>query len=220
MIVAIDGPAGSGKSTIAKLLAARLKALYIDTGAMYRAITYKALKQNVDFSAKDKIYEMVKNTNIEFEKKGTSYHIFLDGEDVSEEIRRPEVSEKVFYLADMPKIRGIMVFLQRKMATSKDVVIEGRDTTTVVFPEADFKFYLDADFSERVKRRQRDFIAKGIKISYEELSRSLAERDVKDKSRAVGALKLAPGAIYIDTTNLSLEAVLDKLLSFINKSRP
>ncbi len=217
MIVAIDGPAGSGKSTIAKILAERLGALYIDTGAMYRALTYKVLTSDIDLQDKEKIYEIARNTKLDFVRKGSTYHILLDGKDVNEEIRKPEVSAKVFYVADYPKIRGIMVFLQRKLSTNENVVIEGRDTTTVVFPEAKYKFFLDAEFSERVRRRQSDLLNKGIKISWEELSQSLAERDRKDKTRPVGALKQARGAIYIDTTKLSIEEVVNKLLEIINK---
>jgi len=219
MIIAIDGPAGSGKSTVAKILARRLGFLYIDTGAMYRAFTLKVIKKGLDFRDKESINRLLKDTKIELvEDKDKNLKVLLDGEDVSDQIRLPQVSEKIFYVADDPQVRKIMVAWQREMGKKRDCVIEGRDTTTVIFPDADIKIYLDADFKVRVKRRYKDFLEKNVKISLQEVEKKLRQRDEKDFSRPVGALKRVEDAVYIDSTNLSIEEVCGKILSLLEKA--
>lgn len=213
LIVAIDGPAGSGKSTIARLLAKELDYIYIDTGAMYRALTLKALNRKIDLKDKEALVKLAGETEIDFKNdKDRSLKIFLDGKDVTQEIREPEVTKNVSYLADIPDLRSIMVEKQRFFGKEGSVVIEGRDTTTVVFPEADKKFYLDALFKERVKRRYNQLISEGKKISIEELEKSIKMRDVKDTKRKVGALRKAKDAFFLDTTKLAIPRVVKELL--------
>ena len=213
MIIAIDGPAGSGKSTVAKHIARKTGALYIDTGAMYRAVTYKMLKKGINPHDKEAILQEAKASNIEFRDVNGKQHIFLDGEDLSKQIRSLEVSENVFYVADYPPLRAYLVQLQRQMANSRDVVIEGRDTTSVVFPDAEIKVFLDASIEARVERRYKEMLQKGVELDKQELASKIRQRDEKDKKRKVGGLKLVKDAVYIDTTHLTIEEVVDRILS-------
>ena len=173
MIVAIDGPAGTGKGTISKLIAQRMNYTYIDTGAMYRAITLKMIRNNIALSEPEKIDNMFDNTMIEFEngtdENGVYYQkVFLDGEDVTDEIRTPIINENVSPYSALPLIRSRLVDMERKMAGSKNTIMEGRDITTVVFPNAEVKIYLDAIPEERANRRYKELIAKGTQTTYEE----------------------------------------------------
>ena len=165
MIIAIDGPAGSGKSTISKLVAKDLNLIYLDTGAMYRMFTLKLLNEKVSFEDKKKIEELLQNLNINIDKES----FFLDGKDVSEEIRKSDVSQNVSKVAAIKEVREKMVDLQRKFSQSKDVILDGRDIGTVVFPNADIKIYLVADLKERAERRYREMLEKGQKGSFEEI---------------------------------------------------
>ncbi len=218
MIVAIDGPAGSGKSTIAKILAKELGLVYIDTGAMYRSLTYKIMKENLSFEEKEKVYEIAQKLNLEFfyEEEG-SLKVYLEGEDVTKEIRTPQVTRNVYKVADDPKIREILVKKQRELGLKSDSILEGRDITTVIFPNADIKFYLDADFKTRVMRRYKDFLEKGINISLEEVERDLKERDFQDFNRPVGRLVRTSDAIYIDSTNMNIREVTEEMKKHIFK---
>jgi len=215
-IVAIDGPAGAGKSTVAKLVAERLHYFYIDTGAMYRALTLKALREKVNFNNKNALIALSKKADIQLkrDKKG-KLRVFLDGEDVTQKIRDKEVNFYISILSKIKEVRENMVRRQRKMGEKGKVVLEGRDIGTVVFPDARYKFYLDADFKERVRRRYRDFLLQGKKISIEEVRKDLLRRDRSDKLRKIAPLKKASDAIYIDTTDLSIEEVVEKILSYI-----
>ena len=163
MIIAIDGPAGSGKSTISKLVAKDLNLIYLDTGAMYRMFTLKLLNEKVSFEDKKKIEELLQNLNINIDKES----FFLDGKDVSEEIRKSDVSQNVSKVAAIKEVREKMVDLQRKFSQSKDVILDGRDIGTVVFPNADIKIYLVADLKERAERRYREILEKGQKVSFD-----------------------------------------------------
>ncbi|RKY39735.1 MAG: (d)CMP kinase [Candidatus Omnitrophota bacterium] len=215
MIVAIDGPAGSGKTTVAKLLAQRLGILYLDTGATYRALTYKALKESVDLDDEERLEELARTLNLNFDfSKGK---IFLDEEVITEKIREPIIDKTVSKVAEKPKVREVLVKMQRKIAQGKDFVVEGRDITTVVFPKAEFKFFLDAEFSVRLKRRFKELEKKKISISLEEVEKDLKKRDRADLERKEGPLKKSEDAIYIDTTDLSIEEVVEKLLGYICK---
>ena len=215
MIVAIDGPAGSGKTTVAKLLAQRLGILYLDTGATYRALTYKALKESVDLDDEERLEELARTLNLNFDfSKGK---IFLDEEVITEKIREPIIDKTVSKVAEKPKVREDLVKMQRKIAQGKDFVVEGRDITTVVFPKAEFKFFLDAEFSVRLKRRFKELEKKKISISLEEVEKDLKKRDRADLERKEGPLKKSEDAIYIDTTDLSIEEVVEKLLGYICK---
>jgi cytidylate kinase len=215
-IITIDGPAGSGKSTVAKAIAKRLGFTYLDTGAMYRAFTLKAIREGVNLKDTNKLIELMKHTDIKvISKKDGSLKIFLDTEDVTISIRKPIVTKKVSAIAKIPRLRKEMVRLQRKFGKRNNLVVEGRDIGTVVFPKAFKKFYLDADFNVRIKRRLKDFRKLNHNVSIKEVEKDLKKRDKSDMTRKVGPLKKAKDAIYVDTTNLNIEETIQELLSYI-----
>lgn len=209
MIIAIDGPAGSGKSTISKLVAKDLNLIYLDTGAMYRMFTLKLLNEKVSFEDKKKIEELLQNLNINIDKES----FFLDGKDVSEEIRKSDVSQNVSKVAAIKEVREKMVDLQRKFSQSKDVILDGRDIGTVVFPNADIKIYLVADLKERAERRYREMLEKGQKVSFKEIYKNIADRDKLDSTREITPLKKAADAVEVDTTAKSIEEVKKEILN-------
>lgn len=216
-VVTIDGPAGAGKSTVAKALARRLKFSYLDTGAMYRAATLKALRLKINLEDENALAAVAGAVTIDFEgdaEKGL--RVILDGEDVSEAIRTIEVTNNTFYMARAPKVRAVMVDLQRKIGSRRNIVVEGRDVGTVVFPTAKYKFYLDANFEERARRRIKELEDKGEAVEAQKLKEELQERDQKDFSRKVGPLKKADDAIVIDSTGLTVEGTAEKLLEYIH----
>lgn len=218
MIIAIDGPAGTGKGTISKLISERLGFVYVDTGAMYRAVTLKMLRNDINIDELDKIEELLNTTKIDFINAGDTYvgqRVLLDEEDVTDEIRMPEVNEHVSPYSAVKIIRSKMVELQRKIAQGKNVIMEGRDITTVVFPNAEIKIYLTASSEERAKRRYKELIEKGIKTTFEETLESINKRDFNDMNKEVGALKIAEDAIVVDTSALSIEEVYEKLKQII-----
>ena len=214
-VVAIDGPAGTGKGTVTSYLAKKLDLLYIDTGATYRCVTLKLLKEKVDFEDKEKIKEILKNINIELTKDKA----FLDGEDVSLEIRKDPVNSNVSQVSHILEVRQSMVELQRKMSEGKNVILEGRDIGTNVFPNADVKIYLDASVDERVKRRLKQNKEKGIESTEEEVRKNIEFRDNNDKTAQVAPLRQAEDAIYIDTSDLSIKQVEDKLYKIIKSKK-
>ena len=216
-VVTIDGPAGAGKSTIAKTLAAKLGFAYLDTGAMYRALTLKALVNEVNLEDEDQLVQLAGNTVIDLRGDSSSgLKVFLDEDDVSEDIRTLEVTNNTFYIARAPKVREIMVEWQRNIGKKTNIVVEGRDVGTVVFPNASIKFYLDADFEERAMRRIKELREKGEDVDEEKLKAELQDRDNKDFTRKAGPLKKAEDAIVIDSTSLDIHGVVDKLLEHIN----
>lgn len=212
-VVAIDGPAGSGKGTVAKTLAKLCNLTYIDTGAMYRAIAYLSLKNNINITEEEKIVDMARSSKIDFIDGKT----YLNGIDVSEDIRTMEVTRIVSPISSIVKLREILVDLQRKMAEGKDIIMEGRDITTVVFPNADYKFYLDASVTERANRRFKENILKGMNVSYEEILENIKKRDYNDMHKEVGALTRTKDSIYIDSTNLTIDEVIDKMRKIIEE---
>ena len=213
-IVAIDGPAGAGKSTVAKMSAKKLRFEYLDTGAMYRAFAWFALKQEIDLEKSENLQSLISEFEIDLrpDPEGNN-KIFFGDQDITEEVRRPVVSQAVSYVADDIDIRYYLVKKQRELARGKNCVLEGRDIGTHVFPDADIKFYLTASLEERSLRRNKDFKEKGYDFSYEELKKTLEERDYKDKAREVGALKRAEDAILVDSTEMSQEEVIDKIVN-------
>jgi len=219
MIIAIDGPAGAGKSTVAKRIAKRLKILYIDTGAMYRAVTLKVIDNKVDINDEEKIVNIVKNSRIELKNTPSGLKIYLDGKDVTKKIREPRVTKFVSEVSQIVPLRKMMVRLQRKIAkTHRGAILDGRDIGTVVFPDADYKFYLDADLEERIKRRYKELKESGEDVSLEEVRKNILKRDRIDSTRSYAPLKKAEDAIYIDTTNMNIEEVVKRILREIKKS--
>ncbi len=213
-VIAIDGPAGAGKGTLAKMIAKKFGYVNIDTGATYRCVALKCLRNNVSLDEEDKIVEISSNIDIDLKSDGT---VLLDGEDVTTEIRSKEVTDIVSPISNYVKVRENMVNIQRNIAKGKDVVMEGRDITTVVFPNAQYKFYLDASIEERARRRFEENKEKGINTSYEEVYNNIKDRDYNDMHKEVGALKRTNDQIYIDSTNMSLEEELKIVEEVINK---
>lgn len=216
-IVAIDGSAGTGKGTLAGILSKKYNLLNIDTGATYRCVTLEMLNKNIKLDEEEKIAQMLKEIKIELNYKNNKQIVLLNGEDVTDKIRSKEVSENVSQVSSIKQIRLAMSGLQRKMAQEKDVIMEGRDIGTVVFPTADVKIYLDADVEERAKRRVKQNEEKGIEMSYEEVLENIKKRDKNDKEKEFGALKVATGATVIDTTKLSIKQVEKEISKIIDK---
>jgi len=215
-VITIDGPAASGKSTVARLLAERLGASFLDTGAMYRAVTLAAIEAGVDMSDEEKLLGVLDNRKFQFAVREGKMVICIDGLDVTEQIRRQEVTAKARYVASAAKLREKLVEMQRQFAArEKKIVAEGRDQGTVAFPDAGVKFYLTADATERAKRRQIELRAKGSSENLEQIQNAIEERDKSDEDRVVGPLKPAEDAIVVDTTDLSIEEVVEKLLRFV-----
>ena len=218
MIIAIDGPAGSGKSTIAKLVAKDMGLVYLDTGAMYRLVTLTALNEGIlgndGLNELDKIKKLLDDLNIDIRENG----FYLDDVDVSEEIRKPVVSENVSDVAAIREVREKMVDLQRKFSESKNVILDGRDIGTVVFPNADLKIFLVADAKERAKRRYRELIEKGENVEIEEIYENILKRDKIDSTRKESPLKKAKDAVEVDTTSKSIEEVKNEILRMVNSN--
>mgnify|MGYP000026900850 FL=1 len=218
-IVAIDGPAGSGKGTITKKLAQKLKLNNIDTGAMYRSVTLEVLNKNINLNDSKQINEMLNTINIEINETNKKQIVLLNGEDVSEKIRSNEVTKMVSQVSAIKAVREKLVEMQRKIGTKQDIIIEGRDITTVVFPNADVKIYLDADVEERARRRYKQNQEKHIECSYEEVLKQMQIRDENDKNKEYGALKIANDAIVIDATNMSINEVTSKIQNIIKRKQ-
>lgn len=215
-IVAIDGPAGSGKGTVTKQVAQEMGLTNIDTGATYRCVALAVIENNVLLEEKSKIIELAKNIKIDMD---TEQNVFLNGRNVTKQIRSKEVSAIVSQISSIKDVRLLMVDLQRKLAEGKDVIMEGRDITTYVFPNADVKIYLDASIEERAKRRYKEMQERQIGTTYEEILENIKMRDENDKNKEIGSLKIAPDAIVIDTTELPIEKVTEKVKEIIKSAR-
>ena len=211
-IVAIDGPAGSGKGTLASIVSKACNLVNIDTGATYRCVALKALRNNLKVEDKEEIIKLSENINVEF---GLDGKVFLDGEDVTDLIRSKEVTTIVSPISSIVEVRKNMVELQRRLANNNDVIMEGRDITTVVFPEAQYKFYLDATLEERANRRFKQNKDKGIDMSYEEIYENIKARDYNDMHKEVGSLMRTNDQIYIDSTNMTIDEVADKVIKIV-----
>ncbi len=211
-IVAIDGPAGAGKGTITKLVGQKLGLVNIDTGATFRCVALNMIQKNIDIEEEEKIQEMLNKINIEMHSDGK---IFLNEEEVTERIRENDVNSLVSPVSVLPIVRNKLLDVQRNIAKNKDVIMEGRDIGTVVFPNADVKIYLDATAEERAKRRVLQNKEKGIECSYEEVLEGIKDRDKRDSTREIAPLKKAEDAIYVDSTNLNIEQVVEKIIEII-----
>ena len=219
MIVAIDGPAGSGKGTVTKLIAKRMGLINLDTGATYRCVALETIRRGLTLEEKQKIINLVDDLDIEFEYENDDIKVFLNGEDVTSEIRNMEVTKIVSQVSSIVAVRLKMVELQRRMAKGKDVIMEGRDIGTYVFPNADVKIYLDADVEERAKRRFKENQEKGIDSSYEEILENIKLRDENDKNKEIGSLKIADDAIIVDSSKLTIEEMTNKVEEIIREKK-
>ena len=218
-IVAVDGTAGSGKGSVTKVVAERLNLVTIDTGAMYRSVTLAMIEQNIGLEEIEKIAEILKDIKIEFVEEGENKKVFLNGKDVTLKIRSKEVTEFVSPVATIKIVREHMAQLQRELAKSIDVIMEGRDIGTNVFPNADVKIYLDATPEERAERRFRQNKENGIDIPFEEILRNVKERDYIDSHREIAPLTKAPDAIYIDSTGMTIEEEAEAVIKVIKEKR-
>ncbi len=218
-IVALDGPAGSGKGTVTKILAQKLGLVNIDTGAMYRCVALEMLNKNIKIDELDKIKELLNNIDINLKETKDKQTVLLNGQDVTDEIRTNRVTKIVSPVSSIKEIRDKLVELQRNMAKSQDVIMEGRDITTVVFPNADVKIYLDADVEERAKRRYEQNIQKNIESTYEQVLEDMKARDENDKNKKYGALKIAKDAHIIDSSKMNINQVVSEIKKIVNKKK-
>ena len=216
-IVAIDGPAGAGKGTITKLVGEKKNLIYIDTGALYRCVTLYMIRNKISLDDTDKIKEFLNKINIELKKEDNEDLVFLNGEDVTKLIREKEVNELVSQVSHVIEVRENITNLSRKIAEGKNVIMEGRDIGTNVFPNADVKIYLDATPEERARRRMKQNQEKGIDIPFEEILKNIIFRDNNDKTSTVAPLKQAKDAFYIDSSDIPIEKVVDKVIKIIEK---
>jgi len=218
LIITIDGPAASGKSTMAKLLAERIGASFLDTGAMYRAVTLAAMQAGVDMSNEEELLGVLAANKFEFAVKEGKTAVFINGVDFTEQIRDPKVTANARYVASAARMREKLVEMQRQFAAKeKRIVTEGRDQGTVAFPDADIKFYLTADINERARRRQAELRAKSDKANLAQIRKAIEDRDESDRSRASGPMIPAKDGIVVDTTSLSIEDVVEKLFGYVEK---
>lgn len=212
--IAIDGPAGSGKSTVAQKVAEKLGLLYLDSGAMYRAVTVLAIENGVETNIPELI-KLAKKCHIEFSENGKS--IFLNSEDISTQIRSPEVNTLVADIAKVPQIRTEIVRHQRRIGDEGSIIAEGRDLTTIVFPDADYKFYLDASVKERAKRRYAELLSQNVNTTLESVEEAIQTRDEKDTTREHSPLSVAQDAVCVDTTGMTIDEVVDYIISKVSK---
>ncbi|MBM2803809.1 MAG: cmk [Deltaproteobacteria bacterium] len=217
MIIAIDGPSGAGKSTLAQRLAQELGFIYLDTGAMYRALALKLLRQAVDLADDARVNEVVRQTAIDLRENGGRLEVLLDGRDVAAEIRTPEVSQMASKSSALKVVRARLLELQREMGRRGSVVAEGRDIGTVIFPEAEVKVFLDASTRERARRRYQELLAAGRAVDFAETFREMEERDKRDSERDIAPLRQAADAVRVDTSSVDAESVAALVLDLVKK---
>ncbi len=218
LVVTIDGPAASGKSTVARLLAEKLNAAFLDTGAMYRAATLAAMQANADLANQQQILDVMSDTEFKFTAASQGMMVEINGVDVSKKIRDPQITANARYVATAAPARRRLVEMQRCFAETHDkIVTEGRDQGTIAFPDANVKFFLTACIDERARRRQVELKVKGVKQTTEQIRQAIKKRDDRDEKRFVGPMKPAADAIIIDTTDLTIEQVVEKLLACVNE---
>lgn len=217
MKIAIDGPAGAGKSSIAKLVAKKLSFVYVDTGAMFRTVAYYFLSQGKDPSDAEMVTEECEKISISIEHKDGAQHIFLDGTDVSTEIRQEEVGKNASVVAKNQAVRNRLLALQRQMAEKQDVIMDGRDIGTVVLPDAQVKIYLTASASVRAERRYKELVEKGETCNLKKIEEDIIARDEQDMNREIAPLKQAEDAVLVDSSYMTIEEVVDKIIEIVEK---
>ena len=217
LTIAIDGPSGAGKSTAAKGLAKRLGYVYIDTGAMYRAVAFEAQEKGKNFEDEEALYRWVSSLRITFSEKEEGTHIYCNGDDVTQKIRSPEMSLLASEISKRRGVREALVEMQRQMGEGGGVVLEGRDTGTVVFPNADVKFYLDARPEERARRRYEELLKKGVKVQFDETLEEVIRRDENDMNRTLSPLRKAENAFLIDSTRRSAGEVIEEMVRVVQE---
>ena len=218
-IVAVDGTAGSGKGTITKIIAEKLNLVSIDTGAMYRSVALECINQGIEYTEIEKIKKVLENINIELKKENGNQLVFLNGKEVTEDIRTQEVDNQVAKFAAVKEVREKITPLQRKMGENNDIIMEGRDIGTVVFPNADVKVFLDCSVEERAMRRYKQDLEKGIQTTYEEVLVSIKERHRLETEREIAPLTKAPDAVYIDSTGMSIDEEAEAVIKVISEKR-
>ena len=216
LVVAIDGPAGAGKSTVSKILANKLDYIYLDTGALYRALAYKALKLKISIDEVSSLADLCSTTSVVLKNIGGQMKVYVDGEDVEQKIRTEEIGLAASRISTFAVVREKLLNLQREAGVQGGIVAEGRDMGSVVFPNADYKFYLDAKLEERITRRHKELLDKGASVKYESIQQDMLARDKQDKQRELAPLKPPDGAIIIDSDNLSVGEVVNKIISYIS----
>jgi cytidylate kinase len=217
LVIAIDGPSGAGKSTIARLLAQKLGYIYIDTGAMYRAIGWKAKQESIDPADETKLAELCQRTDVTIRQDASAPRVSVDGRDVSDDIRTPEMGMMASAVSKSPAVRQRLLVLQRELGKNGGVVMDGRDIGTVVFPDAEVKFFLDASDEERGRRRYLELKAKGMDVDLARITREIRERDQQDSSRALAPLRKADDAVLLDSTGMTIDAVLEAMVTVVEK---
>jgi cytidylate kinase len=215
-VITIDGPAGAGKSTVSKTLAKKLDYIYLDTGALYRALAYKTLNLKISLDEVSALADLCCNTNVVLKNIDGQMKVYVDGEDVEEKIRTEEVGLAASKISTFAVVRERLLHIQREAGAVGGIVAEGRDMGSVVFPHADYKFYLDANLEERIKRRHKELLEKGATVEYKSIQKDMFARDKQDKHREIAPLKAPDGAIIIDSDNLSVPEVLEKLIFYIS----
>lgn len=218
-IITIDGPAGAGKSTVSKILAKKLGYIYLDTGALYRGVAYKAIKLKISSDDVFKLSDLCSDTKITLRNMDSQMRVYVDGEDVEEKIRTEEVGMAASKISAFAVVRKKLLDLQREAGMNGGIVAEGRDMGSVVFPHADYKFYLDASTGERINRRHRELLLKGISTEHELIQKDMLARDEQDKKREIAPLKTPDGAIMIYSDNLSIQEVVDKIISHVDNNQ-
>ena len=215
LVITIDGPAGAGKSTVSKILAGKLAYIYLDTGALYRALAYKALKLGISLDEVPSLADLCSSTEVILKNTGGQMKVYVDGENVEEKIRTEEVGLAASKISAFAVVREKLLNLQRDAGVRGGIVAEGRDMGSVVFPHADYKFYLDARMEERIKRRHKELLEKDVSVKYSSIQKDIHARDEQDKRREIAPLKAPDGAIIIDSDNLSIDEVVEKIISNI-----
>jgi cytidylate kinase len=215
-IIAIDGPAGAGKSTVSKTLAKKLNYIYLDTGALYRALAYKTLKLKISLDDVSALADLCSNTNVVLKNINGQMKVYVDGEDVEEKIRTEEVGLAASKISTFAVVRERLLNLQREAGAEGGIVAEGRDMGSVVFPHADYKFYLDANLEERIKRRHKELLEKSVSVEYKSIQKDMFARDKQDKQREIAPLKAPDDAIIINSDNLSVPEVVEKIIFYIS----